>query len=1137
MKAPERLSPDDLRQEAEDLKTWLDRYLEDRDFLAGNPNHHLLYFIDAHDLKSFLEPAKLQTAGEGFTLRAELAWRGCGTERFKETIKLKNDQIIGDLVLDRRFIPAGLLPTHLEELIDELAFQTSLESRRKLNLLRVAEREIARLKRDPLTRTLVKVADHGAMTREFRAGVLKFIRKAAPALHTLLRRNPDTTEARMQRLTDGGTLRLPPGIDWQRFGFRPHDCLMLQTFTPDDVQVQAWRRYLTNRRTPGSTYRSNRVDAAAIAWIQGLNARLATIALPRVQAVLVTRARGLSRLVTDQEATLKEGLAPADFLRHPRLTVLNSSKAALHDGKAATDQPERVLAVALDAYCQQIIPRSAANSESDDWAASAIEPLVDAFHAFEEARLAIGLRGRAGSQDDDDGITDEDVRKMLRHFQNDGSMVPTLKDWFLTSVQDFGEAIVRLRTAGVGGITCLTWTVDGPPARQRVLPLIETLLAPIDFPALEVPPAPATITDLGTLIGRLAGGAPGREGWSYVGWGLLLACEANLAAARIYTSSALAIARVLDGDTSALTREARLLQQQIRRMQLFAAADGGVGVRHDATELADPGEASDVADPRGRFDRAARRLELFLRGAGSQVTGGWTMFRNDIEAACDADRTTLCCALALGLAGALAVDAHPARDWVRDNNDLDTVTRWHTKLHTLMSRTAATEGHRKHLPLIARCMELIGFQMQASAALPHAAAPQLHIPADLRLQVLVIAREHPHPAPMAATIEQRYPIAALVLAKLHMIADHLAQHLQRDLIKAPIWVPYAANRITALIADPSAREAARKAYELMQRVAGASQRIGVFEHDRADLERIGELFGQALQVVALSAAAGDPIAKRASYFLSMERCYARLLLAELAPKSDQAARWTELESEYQAISLQFPEASIPHFRLNVIYSLLGQRDADETRELALAVVKIGADSLEVPQDHWIHSTILRRSINLRLRRMEGLRQAGLNGDADAREQYVAAYVKAVRELRQDYEPTAPHPGDYLYSLERKRRINNIVYYASLLLEMDHDGVGLADAGLTRPQLRQFLQSLHPDGIRHVPEENIVHTVGFAYFQLGLTEEAREAGQRLRQMVLDNETVDVEAARKLLSEAANWTTDADRPTWADRVVHG
>jgi hypothetical protein len=119
----------------------------------------------------------------------------------------------------------------------------------------------------------------------------------------------------------------------------------------------------------------------------------------------------------------------------------------------------------------------------------------------------------------------------------------------------------------------------------------------------------------------------------------------------------------------------------------------------------------------------------------------------------------------------------------------------------------------------------------------------------------------------------------------------------------------------------------------------------------------------------------------------------------------------------------------------------------------------------------------------------------------------------------------------LTKLESERRLNNIVFHASKLLESDASGGALRKAGLEQEELGKLLFELNPRGVETEMVRDIIHTIGFAYHVLGKHEEVVNAAKHFEQLVTHAGTAEEKENddRKMLEDLRGWAA-APLATW-------
>src|SRR5215470_13183951 len=112
----------ELRHEARSLHRLLRSYLDDRAFIHETTPTRLLYFVDAHEIKSYIDPNSPDSL-VGFVLKAEQAVHlGEAAAVFNLSGRLRSDQLLHELLFDPSR-QVGILPSHAEEVDEEIAFR------------------------------------------------------------------------------------------------------------------------------------------------------------------------------------------------------------------------------------------------------------------------------------------------------------------------------------------------------------------------------------------------------------------------------------------------------------------------------------------------------------------------------------------------------------------------------------------------------------------------------------------------------------------------------------------------------------------------------------------------------------------------------------------------------------------------------------------------------------------------------------------------------------------------------------------------------------------------------------------------------------------------------------------------------
>ena len=1127
-----------LRSEARSIQHLLETYLEDWTFISGEPAQGaLLFFIDAHDLKAYIDPHRPETLS-GFMLEAERL--NARNQRFEAEaeIKLLSENILSWLLFD----PArqvGLLPSHGEEIDEEIAFQNRNKLRADLALVSRAGQEAEALRVDA-RRYLAPIIDDPSNTA-IRRDALGYFRRRAPALMALLRNDPTSPLGRIDKLVEHSNLAPLSHIDWASYGFDRDTSERLRAVRPDPALVDRWRRYLDGRKERRqNSYRSNRIDGEAVAYIQQLNDTLREVPGPRVAARLVARAMTLVNATLDSKALERAGLAPVSFLRHPRLVALHPKPAVATSpaGDSVDDPgPERRLIVALETYRRHLSvafpdgrtePSAEMGGTQADAAAfgRAVQLLVETWKDFETWHMAMAPPLDGVARDDDDS----DLRKLVEAFVNDPDVMRLVNEELLRSIDRFGSVTFSFGTADIPDEVPLLVTAHGE-RHTLILPLNAALLAPVEFAGTAVPEAAGVVlVRNGRELLRQIADTPAER---YLGRALLLACGQGWKLAEIYAESAIDVTRLLSSNEARqLADEARLLRAQVRRLHgEYNAEDGrrasDGGLRKIGTQ---------EKDPRVLLERAAQILELRLSGkeqAGPDLQAGLTL----AELACalsDRQALTHLQALTLRLIFHLAVRTHGERWRLPTPPDARAALDSHAALHGAMTESRRT---LPQLPQMARAVEIIGFQLPQSdnaGPRPDIASrlarhrpfrPPLRVPADLRLDSRNL---------LEATAPASDAITRFVRDELEFIVKRIDRQRRRELIYAPVWAPYMSGQILDLIGPGAAHDRAEAGLATLQRIADTSQVVRVDPEEYDALGRARDDLDQALTL--LSAQAADAKLRRALFHVRMEACYARLLLVLISRDDDKQRLREELAQQYRAIAADYPEASIPYFRLHVVLNDIDRQglrqspdasarhevEAREALERARQLMR--ADAFLSDPGHWVFSTVQRRSASAIYMEAEKLCQSWHSDPADQarRQQFEARLLEAFGLVRDGFHVPSQASDDQLQQLEATRRANNIVFYASRFITEHAADDSLARLDITRTELDALIHFLCPDTVAALFDTGLVHTIGYAHFALGSAEAASEAGERVVALILEaGDDPHEEETAKLLSDAFTW----------------
>jgi hypothetical protein len=1104
-----------LRTEARSLEFLLKNYLKDQDF-QNSTNGTILYFIDAHELKSYLKPDDPECL-QGFIFEAE---RACPpSEQFEFEMKLRSDQILHSLLFDPGHLVA-ILPSHCDEVDEELAFHAGAELRHQIGLLKRARDEVRRLShREEPRKLIARLRNTDDKTAE--RDLVDFFARKAPALIAVLRGSPHTTEKRLEALGDpGSNLVRVQDIDWTRLGFDVATAARLAKVWPSVERRENWFDFLVDRKErQRNSFRANRIDGEAIAYLQALNQILSESKKPSVVGRLVTRTMTLINSVIDLKPNPKIG--EADFIRHPRLLARSVSRERAGDA-------ESELMVALRTYRQQLETLRFVPDEDERRSSAPVQALVQAWYGFERARVTGDLhaRTRGLAPKEEAAIGDPVVEKLL-HWFGTADVADLINDELRRAVGKFARATAALED--------VTVPISAQPLshskRLRLIPTIAGAPGPVEFDAqaLRNLPSGASLTTLFENMDQTSVEP-------YVGWALLFACQESQkqledrhtdrkwGLAEIYARSAIEIGEL--HDSASRTRagghadEAYLLLAQIQRLGARPASAAQPAADVSASALQRYNSAMSLLgrfkrnkDPRWAREHAAQILELRLElrqqsgPEGSDIASGIKWIHDALEWAAK-DPVLESRILELGLAYHLAASRY--RDiWPdRHHGDIVVACGWHERLQDVLQRQRGAGRSREEISRRALAMEIIGFRLLQGAGGGRSSAASDSILAfarDLRTEIR--------------------PSTDRVAELIKRALDSVGRS-ERDLVSAPIWGSHPTEWIIELAGKSKAADLMSRGYSNLARIAGGSQKAAVTPLERGTLENIAEDFTAAMHVLDEKASQGGERALDALFYARMEVCYAKFLLALI----DEDSRNTGLEQlilHYQAISEAYPQASIPHFRLDSIYSELGKNDL-AFDELTQAVKLVDDDPfLRIP-GHWVRSTIKRR-VGSRFSEEASQQRRKLQEqpDPELRDAYLQNLLLAFRSVHASADEIPEKESDVLYALENHRRVNNIVYYASLVLEVCPGPEGFRLLNIDETEMRQLLARLTEGDVTQLSEIGFIHTIGTAYAALGEMEEAAAAGNRLVDVA--KETADAARLTNVLADAFTWIQRRKLPT--------
>jgi hypothetical protein len=741
----------DLYREARFLRHMLSQFEGDLAFLASHPHAAFIDFIDAHDVMAYIEPNRKGNL-YGFILNVEQELHRQDDE-FMRTTMLKSELVLRELLFESPW-QVGLLPPHVEELEEEIAYHMERELRERNYLIDEAKRQIRTLKQDKAwrrTEALLCCEPHDPATQRL---ALESVRHLAPALMRLLCPGPALPRERISALLQPPSKLVPMhDIYWEAFGFNAEWSGRLHTVRPDEERVETWQSYLGGIRL--NSIRANRIDAEALAFIEALEAQLAVDGGPLVRVRFVTRAPTL-------KGTSKRGLDFLSFSRHPRLLALRRN-CGIEVGC------ER-FSVALATYYRQL------KSLSDDTEAQkeAVTALQKAWADFENARFTGNLR--SPSLMAEPGPTE--IRILLDWLRSDDDFLRLVHEDLVKSVTEFETATYTL--LGGCGQRASSWIRMEPDAngsQVRIVPL-RSDVGPVILHSPVFGPVHACRDDLARIVETVGLSAVDR----YLCWAVMLACEGRWALAAVYARAAALSAHTSPGQGRSALEEARLLQAQIWRLGGPARDETDTsspdhtrrGPHRDAVKTVidarnDLDAITNDRDPRIGAERGAQLLERRLTSGADAEDSEWALRGLALleQAAGHAADDPLVLSRILALQIAYHLAGQRRRDLWPDYAHAALVGPLRRRLHTLLTyeRTLRSD----EISGRARAFELIGFQLNAdgnqASSSPDENESRPRIPGDLRAGVSAILEELRH------STDQIALLAAQELERILILVD------------------------------------------------------------------------------------------------------------------------------------------------------------------------------------------------------------------------------------------------------------------------------------------------------------------------------------------------------------------------------
>jgi hypothetical protein len=1107
-----------LKREAALLQNLYKAYLSDRRFLS-TPGARILAFVDSHEIKAYIDPDE-QGSLTGFVMHLENVVMQSETaaeqDRHRTTVGLRHDQILSGFLFDPSRV-CGILPSHAAEMDREIAFRVHRWFDTMLGLVEKAQDEIRR--NSHKARQISKVAENEPPEgkRDFRHLIVKFFETHAPAVTAILNDNLFTPQKRLQAVLENSRVALFEDIRWADFDVKPHVIPRLHDLKTSLEQRQEMQKKLRTFEYRKNTVAANIVDAAALAHMAQLRRELDLGGADHLRVVLVSRARTLLRAAADLAAQDGTEL----LVRHPRMLALAGRNVDRLD--EATDL---ALGTALDVWQSQLENHPKPEPGQEEDGLSSLEPakaFLATWDTFERSRLAVEAKWRQRMPTTAKPSAEGEIAEQLLALFCDANPEAILKRTLIDRFNKFTTASSRflLETGQLRLPVRLTKPAGG---RVYVTPVVMGAVGPIQVADWEGSPPSGAALSLEEIASKVS-----TEAERPLIWSLALACAGRWKQAAIFARSAQQLADLEDDHDTA--DEGRLLRAEIRRLGATAPIvadrdddDRPPEVRYERS-LKDLGHVRPVNQARRLREEAAQLLEAALAGAvvpdfADKLRDCFT--RLDV-AADNADGNE---SKARFIALLLMLHLYDVR-YCSDRPALLPEQRRragerHKDLVKVFNLVQG-QGHIDTMPHRARAMEVIGYVLPGGA------------PEGQRSRT---SANKPRPGNIPDTLRGELPdllkglevssdkIAGFLKDEIKTILELLRPLHSPELLLAPVPPPQSAiDQLRERHPDLADKIAMPLA--CLETVGDSLLTRGPSpDHERSLEQAIGDL--EAVIVLGSQ----RQIDGKQMFHLRSALLYARLLDATLEAKHVREQRFDELIRQYQALSRDYPDATLPHVRVGYLAEKIGRLEL-ECQAITDALKLVDADryyTQEAGGPHWLQSFVRRRHASIVLRNIPDAK-AKWSGDPASPE--ASEQVRALTEacsilLDAEQRDVAPGSGRAI-DLDRRRRINNIVYYGSRLTER----TGSEDAfnGLSpKMPLAAFVDRLMPAGVEELDDIDFVHTIGCYHAAVAnmtnvkrvvtaSTKEARRAAEHIFRLM----SVGKNMASRETAEAHGWLT--------------
>ncbi|WP_413989191.1 hypothetical protein ACMDCR_24870 [Labrys okinawensis] len=1038
----------------------------------------MLVFLDSHEIKAYIDPDAPGNL-KGFKMLCEDEF---GDEARHTTVNLRHNQILNGLLFDPSQI-CGIIPSHAEEMDREIAFRFHLLLDNILDLVQQARQEISKNK-DRMEQ-FADVAKHGTeeRKRELRLAVVSFFQTHAPTLTAIMRDSLFSPQRRLKAILNDSQLTLFEDIPWSSLGVEEKISKKLRHVRPSVATIADAKRNLEAFTYRKNTVEANIADATALSYIELLRKRLLDNGIDNIRVFLVSRARSLLRAAVEMQSNYSDDL----LVRHPRMLALTTADAAKLD-----DATELALGTALDVWRGEVKSRLR-TAVGDIGEVRVLEKPCKAFletwDTFEGSRLAVEMKWRKGTETKSEVLSERDLAELLiTLFCSDANAEKALNQSLIERFNEFGSASSRFLLDDLQLSLQARVTKVSTGCRCYIAPLAIGAVGPIQVAQFDNRERGSEDLSLDRIASLVRNGSERPLVWS-----LMLACAGRWKQAAIFARSALQLAQLeRDSETE---DEARLLRAEIARLGSNAdQLDDPVDYWSDSKEryewcIRELSKVSQVNKERRLREQAAQFLDAALAGVDfpelSNMLGQYfSALDQSADEVSDDESKARCLALQQMLF--LYDTTHHVESLNTYQEERASIR--HLDLVKTLQRLQE-RGQTDVLPHRARAMEVIGYVLFGTDQGIERATPPIktqrrpsNIPQHLHRELLDLLKG------LEASTDF---IAQFLRDEISEIYEGLRRFHNPELSLAPISIPSSIiEEIELLYPDLATRAipALRSNEDVGWKLLKAAPQV---EHEGV-IENV-------IRTLSFAIEEGREIELRPSlmFHIKLSYLYAKLLDATLEPNYVRPERFRQLVQEYEEICVDYPYASLPRLRLSYLAREL--RDDDlEKRAISDALRLVDDDKLYPNRSggpHWLQSFIRRRHalIMLRGHPEASRRWVGHAATPEASLQ-LSALEEACRTLLDAEIIDTATDVDPAHVVERKRRTNNIVFYASRLIERP-SGQGVFGRLSPDKPLESFVERLSYD-MEVAPEVYMLHTLGCYYAAVGDVDKARGAAQRI-----------------------------------------